>query len=356
MASIALAMIVRDESRCIARCLDSVRPWVDRMLVLDTGSADGTAELARRAGADVHTFVWADDFARARNRALELADADWSVVLDADEWVVRGGEVLAALRDAPLAFAGQLRVDSEFESSEGVGMAPSWLARVLPRGARFEGRIHEQVAAALPRRRLDVHVGHDGYRAQQQSAKTGRNERLLRLALADRPDDPYLHYQLGKDLALAGRDAQAATHFELAYAAGRDADAWRHDLVLRLLFTLKRTARWARAIAVADAQMATWSNSADYHFVLGDLLLDWALAEPVRAGELLQMIESTWRRCLEIGENPDLEGAVQGRGSYLAAKNLAAFHTSQGHAAQALHYLELESQLRSAACCKLASP
>src|SRR6185369_8334423 len=98
MAKLALVMIARDEARCIERCLDSVRAHVDEMLVLDTGSSDGTPEIARRAGARVASFAWCDDFAAARNAALALADADWSLVLDADEWLVSGAAALRALR------------------------------------------------------------------------------------------------------------------------------------------------------------------------------------------------------------------------------------------------------------------
>jgi glycosyltransferase involved in cell wall biosynthesis len=70
--SIAAALIVRDEARCIRRCLESVRPYVDRMLVLDTGSTDGTPEIAAACGAEVHHLQWPDDFRRARNHALTL--------------------------------------------------------------------------------------------------------------------------------------------------------------------------------------------------------------------------------------------------------------------------------------------
>jgi glycosyltransferase involved in cell wall biosynthesis len=100
MATLALVMIARDESRCIERCLASVRAHVDDMLVLDTGSRDDTPERARRAGARVERFAWCDDFAAARNAALELSRADWSMVLDADGWLVDGARVLRALRES----------------------------------------------------------------------------------------------------------------------------------------------------------------------------------------------------------------------------------------------------------------
>lgn len=97
---LALVVIARDEAARIGRLLDSVRPWVDEMLVLDTGSRDDTAAVAAAHGARVAHFAWCDDFAAARNHALDLAAADWHLVLDADEWLIDGGPALAALRDS----------------------------------------------------------------------------------------------------------------------------------------------------------------------------------------------------------------------------------------------------------------
>src|SRR5664279_4373663 len=104
MNRLALVMIVRDEARCLERCLASARPWVDEMLVLDTGSLDATMDVARRAGARVERFAWSDDFAAARNAALAHSDAAWRLVLDADEWISGGAESLAALRHQPADF------------------------------------------------------------------------------------------------------------------------------------------------------------------------------------------------------------------------------------------------------------
>ena len=111
MPTVALVMIARNEARCIARCLNSVRTWVDRMVVLDTGSSDDTMAIARACGAEVHEAAWSDDFSAARNQALALGGCDWHLVLDADEWLISGGEALAALREQPPEFVGTLTVD-----------------------------------------------------------------------------------------------------------------------------------------------------------------------------------------------------------------------------------------------------
>jgi glycosyltransferase involved in cell wall biosynthesis len=348
MNRIALVMIARDEARCIERCLVSARAWVDEMWVLDTGSTDATADIAARCGARVAHFGWVDDFSAARNAALALSDAEWCLVLDADEWIVHGGEVLAALRtDAP-AFIGQISVASSFDTAQGgAGLAPSWLPRVLPRGVRYEGRVHEQPQSKLPRLRLPVLVGHDGYLGAQMAHKRGRNHDLLQQALSAQPDDAYLRYQLGKDFEVRAEFEAAAPHYQQALALVDARAIWRHDLVLRTLFTLKKLARFEAAVTLAEEEMPRWTESPDFWFTLGDLLLDWAASAPVRAGELLPMIESSWLRAIEIGERPALHDTVRGRGSFLAAHNLEVFHASLGNATQAAQWRARELAFRA---------
>ncbi len=284
MNAIALVMIVRDEERSLERCLRSACPWVDEMVVLDTGSRDATPEVARRLGARVASFGWSDDFAAARNAALALTEAPWRLVLDADEWISHGGESLAALHAQAPGFVGEISVASLFDEAGGaVGNAPSWLPRVLPRGVGYAGRVHEQPQSALPRRRLALVAAHDGYLDVHRAKKAGRNERLLELALAADPDDAYLRYQLGKDLEVRSCFDAALPHYERALAGADERAAWRHDLVVRLLFTLKKLARFEAALALAEAEMPRWQESPDFFFTLGDVLLDFAIAHAASA-------------------------------------------------------------------------
>ena len=348
MNRIKLVMIARDEARCIERCLSSARAWVDEMWVLDTGSSDATAQIAARCGARVAHFDWSCDFSAARNAALALTDAEWCLVLDADEWIVRGGETLASLRNQAPDFIGQISVASSFDTLQGgLGEAPSWLPRVLPRGVRYEGRVHEQPQSPLPRQRLPLLVGHDGYLGAQMAHKQGRNKTLLQRALAARPADAYLRYQLGKDFEVRAEFEAAAPHYLQALAQVEARASWRHDLVLRTLFTLKKLGRFEPAMSIAEQEMPRWSESPDFWFTLGDLLLDWAASAPQRAGELLPMIEASWLRAIEIGERPDLHDTVRGRGSFLAAHNLAVFHGSLGNAAEASQWRAREAAFRA---------
>jgi tetratricopeptide (TPR) repeat protein len=63
----------------------SVKPIVDEMIVVDTGSTDKSKDIAAAFGAKVFDFVWTHDFSEARNYSLSHANGDWILVLDADE-------------------------------------------------------------------------------------------------------------------------------------------------------------------------------------------------------------------------------------------------------------------------------
>jgi glycosyltransferase involved in cell wall biosynthesis len=354
MNPIALVMIVRNEARCLARCLGSARAHVDEMLVVDTGSTDDTVSIAERYGARVARFGWVDDFAAARNAALGQVEAPWRLVLDADEWIASDALALAELRNANPDFIGSVRVESLVQDEHAVRQsAPSWLPRVLPRGVRYVGRIHEQPAGALPRRRLALTVTHDGYLPEQSAAKRGRNRQLLQTALADDPSDAYLHYQLGKDFEVHGEHDRSLPCYEratrLLAASADEPAAWRHDLILRQAYTLKKCRRFDDALALIHRESLAWPDSPDLPFTLGDVLLDAALAQPARAGEWLPQIEQAWLRAIAIGERPDMPDSLLGRGSFLAAHNLAAFHGSLGQAEQAAHWRERAALWRAEA-------
>lgn len=355
--TICLTLIARDEARCIARCLDSAAPFVDEMVVVDTGSADATREIAAAHGARVVGFPWQDDFSLARNFALAQSAAQWHFVLDADEWIESGGEALrAATAQGTEAFVGQVRVRSQFDDDGGVRHAATWISRLIPQGLHYEGAVHEQVVHGLPVRRLPVVIGHDGYRREQQDRKADRNERLLRGQLALRPGDPYLWYQLGKDLEVherfdAASDAYARARECLAWPpadpAGAQAlvarHAWLHDLVVRHIYCAKRAGRYDDALLRVEQDRGWWNHSPDFHFAVGDLLLDLAITRPQEAAALLPRMQESWMRCLELGDAPQLEGSVEGRGSFLAAHNLALLHEMLGNAEAAAAFRRMET-------------
>jgi tetratricopeptide (TPR) repeat protein len=172
----------------------------------------------------------------------------------------------------------------------------------------------------------------------------GRAQRRLLRPPARTTGDAYLWYQLGKDHDVYERWAEAVDAFDQAEPAGRRGAAWLHDLSVRRLHALKRCGRHAEAFEQARQGLERWQQSPDFFFALGDLLLDWAAEQPTLAPELIPMIEDAWQRCLALGEHPELEGAVRGRGSHLAAGNLALLYDLVGRPADAAHCRQLAAQ------------
>ena len=78
-------MIAKDEEKWLERCLNSVKDVVDEIIIVDTGSADRTKDIARKFKAKIIDFKWVDDFSAARNESLKHATKDWILVMDADE-------------------------------------------------------------------------------------------------------------------------------------------------------------------------------------------------------------------------------------------------------------------------------
>ncbi|KKO48163.1 hypothetical protein VT06_13040 [Arsukibacterium sp. MJ3] len=340
---VALVMIAKNEARSIKRCLQSVAPFVDAMLVLDTGSTDNTVDIAISCGAIVKHFTWCDDFATARNAALSHSTADWNIILDADEWLSSGAETLQQLRQTTANFVGTIEIVSGFVAGNNKQYARSITSRVLPKGVSYRGTIHEQPQHKLPLKALAISVQHDGYEPAQQQEKKQRNMQLLQQALLAQPGDRYLQYKLGVEYEQAGKLVQAQVYFEQALVASSSGLSWRLDLVIRLLFIYKKLKLFTQGLTLAAQEQALSHLSADYSFSLGDFYLDVAINQPQRTAELIPKIEQCWLKCLEIGEVTGVNGAVFGRGSYLAAHNLAVFYQSLGKTAQSQHYFKLAS-------------
>ncbi|WJI26710.1 glycosyltransferase family 2 protein [Thermosynechococcus sp. B3] len=178
MVRVCACLIVKNEAAHLARCLGSVQPWVDEIVVVDTGSTDETIAIARQFTERIFTFPWQDDFAAARNYSLEQATGDWILVIDADE-------VLVSLQEPPVPLGQQLEGSTLtayqlLRREIGTGQQFSDFAivrlfRNLPT-LRYQGRFHEQLvstaAEPLTIGTLEtLRIDHYGYQPAQIQAK-----------------------------------------------------------------------------------------------------------------------------------------------------------------------------------------
>lgn len=208
-------MIVRDESAVLERFLDSTKGLWDQFVAVDTGSRDNTINLLRNGGAEVVEMSWQDNFALARNESLRHARTDWILVLDADEFPQPGfGDELRALLTRDNVGAANI---SRHDLQRNGGIRHSKTLRLFRRSAeiQYRFRIHEtateSVVAMLEREKqtlgeLKTPVIHIGYTPDRLALtkKKDRDERLLRLAIAEDENDLYSRYKLLEQLRFWG--------------------------------------------------------------------------------------------------------------------------------------------------------
>lgn len=191
---VTACLIVRDEQTWLPECLDSLvrSEALAEICVLDTGSTDGTIAIAREYGCRVEEWVWRDDFAAARNRAVDMAHTEWVLIIDADERLVADVTALVGeLREA--AEADLLMVDVDDERDEQVISTASSVRLYRPATMTYRNRVHEVVARrdgaqAVGRRiaRGVCRVRHLGYSGPEAMDRRGaRNLTLARMHLEE---------------------------------------------------------------------------------------------------------------------------------------------------------------------------
>jgi len=209
-------MIVRDEAARLPRALSSVRAVADEIVVADTGSKDGTPDLARQAGARVIEFPWCDDFAAAINHVVAHARGEWVLRLDADEELMPDcHDALSACLQREDAFAYLLLRRDLSDADVPERFSEMWVDRLHRNrpGVQYVGRCHahptrtwEALAADEGRQvcKSDVRLTHTGYIESLRGDKLRRAARLLELELLERPGQFYYQVELANTLLLLG--------------------------------------------------------------------------------------------------------------------------------------------------------
>lgn len=210
-------MIVKDEERHLARSLDSVGGLAAEQIVVDTGSADRTREIAVARGATVIPFDFTRvDFAAARNCAVGRAAGGWILMLDADERLDRDCAPLIAELTQGSENAGYFLERRNF-STDSERAATDYVVRLFPNRPeyRYRGRVHETIDASILAgggrlRKSGIRIDHNF--APDREARRRKNrwyiEILLEEIAADPSDDSRLDF-LAADYHQLGMYAEA---------------------------------------------------------------------------------------------------------------------------------------------------
>lgn len=282
---ISLCMIVKNEEKKLERALS----WGDGILwekiVVDTGSTDGTVFLAEKLGAKVFHFSWIDDFAAARNFALEQAEGDWILTLDADEWPTKEtpDKLPAIVRQAEEkgvdgVFGGILELNRKGEIT-----TCSSRIRIFRKdpALRYRRRIHEQLefTDGHPMRSADAEKDllffHDGYAEGNGAEKqrNGRNLRLLEQELLEHPGDYEVMGYLGDEYRGSGASVQAlhwyrqsVEHMPEVLREGDPRSAWTFSALIGLYGEAKD---YRKAEETYHLAVARQPEEADYDYLMG---------------------------------------------------------------------------------------
>lgn len=228
MITVSLCMIVKNEEDIIGRCLDSVSGLVDEIIIMDTGSTDGTKAVAARYTKKTFDFQWIEDFAAARNAAFSKASMDYILWLDADDVLeTEDREKFAALKESldPAVDAVTMEYHLAFDEDGNVSFSLR-RNRLVKRANNFRwiGAVHEYLEVWGRTFHSDVAVTH---KSRHSDSDSDRNlkiyEKRLARGEAFSPRDLYYFANELRDHRMYER---AAAHYEQFLAGGK---GWIED-------------------------------------------------------------------------------------------------------------------------------
>jgi len=285
---VSLCMIVKNEEKHLAKCLLSVKPLVDEMVVVDTGSTDRTKDIAKVFGAKVYDFEWTDDFSEARNFSISHSSGSWIFIMDADEVISpldheEFKNIVEKQTSKSVAYSLETRNytlnantvgwranEGKYSKEEaGTGWYPSVKVRLFKSAdhIRFQFPVHEMVdpslkASDMEIERCGIPIHHYG----QLEAKQNDNKAEL-------------YYSMGvKKLDKMGNDIAAIR--ELAVQAG-NLGKWNESISL-----------WKRVVGIKSDFAEAYINIGSAHWNLGEY--ENALVYAQRAVELAPHVKEAY--------------------------------------------------------------
>lgn len=227
MQTISLCMIVKDEEKTLARCLHSVQGIADEIVIVDTGSKDGTKSIAAQFTNQIYDYTWTDDFAAARNFAFDLATRDYILWLDADDILLPKDRVaFMELKErlSPSVDAVMMRYNVQFDR-EGNPTFSYYRERLVRRKRHFRWAepVHEHIQVGGQILNEEIAITHTKLHRTVGDRNIGIYEKQL---VAGKPLSPRGLYYYARELMDHNRIADAASSFQRFLKDGR---GWVED-------------------------------------------------------------------------------------------------------------------------------
>lgn len=267
---LSLCMIAKNEVLNLGSCLRSVRGLVSEVIVVDTGSNDGTQALAEAYGARLVHCAWEGDFSKARNLGLEQAEQPWILVLDGDEGLLpEDAQALRELlRSKPEAMTGYTLLQNSSSDGGKTGILVS-IVRLFPRRPelRYEWPVHEQPVtsmerAGIPVTQTSIRILHTGYAdASRNRDKQRRNLAILRnQILSGDSGRPITHFLMASSLVDLKEYAEALAAFSECRRLGRAESEISQGALVGACLCLVKLSRHREALELMQTQAGAASH------------------------------------------------------------------------------------------------
>ena len=343
---VAACVITKNEAEHIEQWLEGAKQYADTILVVDTGSEDDTVSLALQAGADVRHFAWQQDFAAARNFALDQVEADWIVFNDADEYFDRPERLRFLLAETDVCrpqtdvlMTMSPNIDADNHNHEISRYLVGRILRCQPE-LRYVGKVHEQVKrrdgeTKIHAERERILLYHTGYSTGRILQKLRRNLELLQADIRLHGEGAQ-HYRYLADCYFGFRDYEKALHYALlAIEAPLQAIASNSDMYHEAMESMRQLKKpLPDMLAFAGRAIQRFPLLPDFYAERGMVLCGM---------EKLAEARESFERALELFETPlDTSGEAT---SFLGSADivccrLGKLYAQDGAAEQAMQCCE----------------
>lgn len=221
---LTIGVPVSNQIETIDRCLSHVKPLLDQLdaelVVIDTGSTDGTIEVCKSYGARVYEHLWHNNMSAVRNEAIRHARGLWYMSIDDDEWFEDVEDILKFFKSGEYRkYSCATYIQRNYLDSEGTVISDMYTPRmaVITSELHFEGRIHDALLVNIKGRvkQLFSYAHHYGFvnEPERMQTKFMRNATILLQDVYEYPKNLRYLFQLANEYKTFKEDDTALRLF-----------------------------------------------------------------------------------------------------------------------------------------------
>ncbi|MGE6231050.1 glycosyltransferase [Paenibacillus chitinolyticus] len=326
---ISACIMTKNEQDNIGACIDSVKPYVKEIIIIDTGSEDDTVKIATSKNVRVYQMEWKNDFSIIRNEMIKIATQPIILMVDADERVLPNQE--ESFRDTCNLLLddsnkiGKVTILNEQENKETV---KSSISRIFRNSSSFSyvGAIHEQIQSESSNTtyfQSGITLAHEGYLISNLVAKDKyeRNLSLLFNELKNARNGSYINFQIGRTYYVMGENKKAIDYLKKVYREEQLNQPYYSTVIQIYGWALLKEKKYSELFNLLQRGIELYPDYTDLYYLFGCTLIE------MKSAEYVYLIPETFQTCIELGE-PDSNKyeTVEGVGSFKARYNLGLYY------------------------------